>query len=173
MRSGKGWILAPALLVTQMRCVHPSSPWWALPSYQVLNHWFKLWLSISATAPLFQPPKLAYKNSIQKQTPKNNFNPSAILWLSWLGLQQMVSKKMFSLLWFPFFSLQFFNCHCSAPIPPHAKNDIQFFNHHALASIPGPPMNSIQKAFSILQAPFFSLHKIASKNEFHYLASNF
>lgn len=80
---------------------------------------------------------------------------------------------MFSLLWFPFFSLQFFNCHCSAPIPPHAKNGIQFFNHHALASIPGPPVNSIQKAFSILQAPFFSLHKIASKNEFHYLASNF
>jgi len=49
MRSGKGWILAPPLLITQLHCMHLSSPALALPSNQVLNHWFRPWLSISAT----------------------------------------------------------------------------------------------------------------------------
>ena len=49
MRSRKGWILAAPLPVTQMHCIHLSSPGLALPSQQVLNHWFKLWLSISTT----------------------------------------------------------------------------------------------------------------------------
>ena len=42
MRSGKGWILAPPLPVTQLHCMHLSSPELALPSHQVLNHWFRL-----------------------------------------------------------------------------------------------------------------------------------
>ena len=41
MRSGKGWILAPALPDIQEHCMHLSSPGSALPSYQVLNPWFK------------------------------------------------------------------------------------------------------------------------------------
>ena len=51
-RSGKGWILAPPLPVTQVYCLHLSSPGKALPSHQVLNHWFRPWLSISTTATL-------------------------------------------------------------------------------------------------------------------------
>lgn len=47
--SGKEWILAPPLPVTQGHCMHLSSPGLVLPSDQVLNHWFKLWLSISTT----------------------------------------------------------------------------------------------------------------------------
>lgn len=43
MRSEKGWIQALPLLV------HLSSPELALLSHQVLNHCFKLWLSISGT----------------------------------------------------------------------------------------------------------------------------
>ena len=35
--------------VTQVHCLHPSSPRLALPSHQVLNHWFKPWLHISYT----------------------------------------------------------------------------------------------------------------------------
>jgi len=38
------------LPVTQLHCIHLSSPGLALPSHQVLNHWFKVWLSISTTA---------------------------------------------------------------------------------------------------------------------------
>jgi len=49
MRSGKGWILAPPLLVIQVHCMHLSSHGLALPSYQVLNHCCKPWLNISAT----------------------------------------------------------------------------------------------------------------------------
>jgi len=49
MRSGKGWILAPDLPITPVHCLHLSSPGLALPSYQVLSHWFKLWPSISNT----------------------------------------------------------------------------------------------------------------------------
>jgi len=42
LKSGKGWILAPSLLVTQTYCMHLSSPGVALPSHQVLNHRFRL-----------------------------------------------------------------------------------------------------------------------------------
>jgi len=49
MKSGKGWILAPPLPVTQLHCMHLSSPGLALHSYQVFNHCFRLWLSISTT----------------------------------------------------------------------------------------------------------------------------
>lgn len=49
MRSGKGCILASPLVVTQMHCMQLSSPGLALSSHQVLNHWFKQWLSICAT----------------------------------------------------------------------------------------------------------------------------
>jgi len=45
----KGWILAPLLLVNQEHCLHLCSPGLALPSHQVLNHWFRPWLSTSAT----------------------------------------------------------------------------------------------------------------------------
>ena len=38
MRSGKGWMLVPPLLVIQEHCIHLSSPGLALPSHQVLNH---------------------------------------------------------------------------------------------------------------------------------------
>ena len=51
MRSGKGCILAAPLPVTQVHCMHLSSPGLALPSHQVLNHCFRLCLSISATRP--------------------------------------------------------------------------------------------------------------------------
>jgi len=37
----KGWILAAALLVTQMHCLHLSSPGLALPSHQLLHHCFR------------------------------------------------------------------------------------------------------------------------------------
>jgi len=40
------------LPVTQAHCTHLSSPGLALPSHQVLNHWFRLWLSISSTLSL-------------------------------------------------------------------------------------------------------------------------
>ena len=50
MRSGRGGILVPPLPVTQEHCIHLSSPGLALHSQQVLNHWFRLWLSISTTA---------------------------------------------------------------------------------------------------------------------------
>ena len=50
MRSGTRWIVAPALPVTQVHCLHLSFPGLALPSYQVLNHYLKLSPSISATA---------------------------------------------------------------------------------------------------------------------------
>ena len=49
VRSGKRQILAPSLLVTQLRYIHLSSPVLALPSHQVLNHWFKPRFSISTT----------------------------------------------------------------------------------------------------------------------------
>lgn len=49
MRSGKWCILASPLVVTQMHCMQLSSPGLALSSHQVLNHWFKQWLSICAT----------------------------------------------------------------------------------------------------------------------------
>ena len=49
MRSGKGWILAAPLPVTHGHCMHLSSTVLALPSHQVLNYWFKQWLSSSAT----------------------------------------------------------------------------------------------------------------------------
>jgi len=45
----EGWILAPALLVTQLHCMHLSSPGLALPSHQVLNHCSRPRLSISTT----------------------------------------------------------------------------------------------------------------------------
>ena len=51
MRSGKGWILATALLVIQLHCMHLSSPGLALPSHQVLNHCFRPRLNISTTDP--------------------------------------------------------------------------------------------------------------------------
>ena len=35
---------------TQACCLHLSSPGLSLPSHQVLNHWFRPWLSISATS---------------------------------------------------------------------------------------------------------------------------
>ena len=43
MRSGKGWILAPLSLVTEVHCMQLSSPGLALPSDQVLSHCFKPW----------------------------------------------------------------------------------------------------------------------------------
>ena len=49
MRSGKGWVLAPPFLVTQVHCMQLSYSGLALPSHQVLNYWFKPWLSVSAT----------------------------------------------------------------------------------------------------------------------------
>ena len=58
MRSGKGWILAPALPITQVHCIHLSSPGLALPSHQVLHHCFRPWLSISATMSLLNGPSL-------------------------------------------------------------------------------------------------------------------
>ena len=42
MRSGKGWFLDPPLPVTQLHCIHLSSPGLTLPSYQVLHHCFRL-----------------------------------------------------------------------------------------------------------------------------------
>ena len=49
MRSGKGWILAAPLPVTQVHCIHLSSFGFALPSHRVLNCCFRPWLSISTT----------------------------------------------------------------------------------------------------------------------------
>lgn len=46
MRSRKGWILAPPLPITEVHCMHLSSPALALPSHQVLHHCFMPWLSI-------------------------------------------------------------------------------------------------------------------------------
>ena len=50
MRSQKGWVLAPSLPATQVHGMHLRSPRLALPSHQLLNQCFKLWLSISTTA---------------------------------------------------------------------------------------------------------------------------
>jgi len=49
MRSAKGWTLAPLHPITQVYCMHLSSPRLFLPSHQVFNHCFRLWLSISTT----------------------------------------------------------------------------------------------------------------------------
>ena len=54
MRAGKGWILAPPLLITQVHCMHLSSPGLVLPSHQVLHYCFRPWLSISATSNTLQ-----------------------------------------------------------------------------------------------------------------------
>jgi len=51
MTSGKGWILTAPLPVTQVHCIHLRSPGLALPSYQVLSHWFGPWFSISTILP--------------------------------------------------------------------------------------------------------------------------
>ena len=57
MRSGKGWILAPPIPITQVHCMHLSSPGLALPAHQVLNHCFRLLISISTTQALIPHQK--------------------------------------------------------------------------------------------------------------------
>lgn len=49
MGSGKGWILDPPLPVLQEHCMYLSYPGFALPTHQLLNHWFTPWLSTSTT----------------------------------------------------------------------------------------------------------------------------
>jgi len=66
---GESW-LHP--LQSLRHCMHLSSPGLTLPSYQVLNHWFKPWLSISATALLWKRLDLIletkWRNSMHSNT---------------------------------------------------------------------------------------------------------
>ena len=42
LRRGESW-LHPSIPVTQVHCMHLSSPRLTLPSHQVLSHWFNPW----------------------------------------------------------------------------------------------------------------------------------